>query len=271
MQEPTCQAPIEPACSRLASKTGPNSGLRLCLTHHMQDWRGEQLRPIRVRGPQKGERGNPTAPQMPGPRQVPRLPKQRTWDHSPCKYEGCTLRNFRNGYCHEHLGMLEWGIPLQPLRQPRTDPAEGYHWCSHCKLYRPVEQFGRDTTRGNRPKRLCRPCANESTRKHTEHNRERLNKQRVLRRFGISEAEWDERYARQNGRCALCDGQRRGYRELAVDHDHVTGKIRALLCQDCNLGIGQLKDDPDLLERAAAYIRHHREIVARYEPIEDKL
>jgi hypothetical protein len=44
---------------------------------------------------------------------------------------------------------------------------------------------------------------------------------------------------------------------LSVDHNHVTNKVRALLCDDCNVGIGTLGENPERLEAAAAYLRHH--------------
>jgi hypothetical protein len=55
------------------------------------------------------------------------------------------------------------------------------------------------------------------------------------------------------GPCAIC-GEVRG---LYKDHCHATGRRRGMLCIRCNTGIGQLQDSPELLEKAAAYIRGH--------------
>jgi hypothetical protein len=58
----------------------------------------------------------------------------------------------------------------------------------------------------------------------------------------------------QNGVCAICHGNCTTWKALSVDHDHRTGKVRGLLCQTCNTGIGALDDSPDLLRRALEYL-----------------
>jgi hypothetical protein len=65
--------------------------------------------------------------------------------------------------------------------------------------------------------------------------------------------------AAQGGVCAICRNLETatfggGIRKLAVDHDHSTGKIRGLLCQACNTGLGLFKDIPERMELAAQYI-----------------
>jgi hypothetical protein len=64
--------------------------------------------------------------------------------------------------------------------------------------------------------------------------------------------------AAQGGRCAICGTDTPGtvQRFFAMDHDHETGEMRGLLCYRCNIGIGNLADDPDRLEAAARYHRH---------------
>lgn len=64
-------------------------------------------------------------------------------------------------------------------------------------------------------------------------------------------------YAAQDGRCALCR-ESEANRRLAVDHDHKTGRVRALLCSRCNTALGNLRDDPALMIRAAAYVAGHK-------------
>ena len=59
--------------------------------------------------------------------------------------------------------------------------------------------------------------------------------------------------AAQDGLCAIC----RAAPAEHVDHDHATGAVRALLCFNCNGGLGQFRDDPYLLHEAAFYLKHH--------------
>jgi hypothetical protein len=79
---------------------------------------------------------------------------------------------------------------------------------------------------------------------------------RLRAKYGIGADEFDELLAKQGGRCAICPaevGDKRGM-PLYVDHCHRTGKVRGLLCADCNFGIGKFRDDPALLIRAAEYL-----------------
>lgn len=84
---------------------------------------------------------------------------------------------------------------------------------------------------------------------YTVNRRHRLKKQ-----FGITLDVYNALLQSQNGKCKLC-GQPQPNRDLAVDHDHVTGRIRGLLCTTCNVGLGALGDNEEGLLKALAYIR----------------
>ena len=59
----------------------------------------------------------------------------------------------------------------------------------------------------------------------------------------------------QQNRCAICKVKQEELDyDLVLDHDHVTGRIRGLLCHKCNTGIGLLQDDPDILQNAIDYL-----------------
>lgn len=75
-------------------------------------------------------------------------------------------------------------------------------------------------------------------------------------RFGITLDQYNRLVAEQENKCWICGSHHswNGHR-LAVDHDHKSGRIRGLLCKACNVGLGNFQDRPELLERAAQYLK----------------
>lgn len=79
-----------------------------------------------------------------------------------------------------------------------------------------------------------------------------LNRRRHLRSYGLTPEQFEAMASSQNYVCAICgDYDPKG---LHIDHCHATGRIRGLLCVNCNTGIGSFKDDHRRLERAIAYL-----------------
>jgi hypothetical protein len=75
-----------------------------------------------------------------------------------------------------------------------------------------------------------------------------------IARYSLSVEHYDRMLKRQNGACAVClrppkDGRAR----LCVDHDHQTGAVRALLCNDCNSALGFMRENPEAIHRLAVY------------------
>ncbi len=83
----------------------------------------------------------------------------------------------------------------------------------------------------------------------------------LRRAYGLTPEEYDQLSQQQGGLCAIC-GEREmqvnqyGVKRLAVDHDHETGLVRGLLCNNCNNGLGRFKDNPERLLRAVSYLNH---------------
>ena len=74
-------------------------------------------------------------------------------------------------------------------------------------------------------------------------------------RYGITEDEYWERFENQRGVCKICKRPQKDGRKLAVDHDHLTGEIRGLLCYKCNTAAGLIDDDPVLAEQLMLYLK----------------
>lgn len=80
---------------------------------------------------------------------------------------------------------------------------------------------------------------------------------RLQATYGISETEYERLLHLQHGRCAICQRPYSDAHPLIVDHQHLTGVVRGLLCSECNTGIGLLDDSPVLLAHALVYL-HER-------------
>ena len=88
---------------------------------------------------------------------------------------------------------------------------------------------------------------------------DRRRESKYIKRYGISTLEYIEIFIKQNGVCAICGNPETKtllgiITNLSVDHDHITGDVRGLLCYRCNTGIGKLRDNSDLLRKAADYL-----------------
>ncbi len=80
----------------------------------------------------------------------------------------------------------------------------------------------------------------------------------LWKNYRMTADEFNELWASQDGKCAICEidlaPKGRTPNSVAVDHNHENGAVRGLLCRTCNVGIGYLNDDPDLLIAAAEYL-----------------
>ena len=91
------------------------------------------------------------------------------------------------------------------------------------------------------------------------YNPDRVRRNNLKRMYEITHEEYENMWESQEGLCKICNQPEtvkvKGVTKfLAVDHCHETGKIRGLLCNNCNRAIGMLKDNPEVLRKAASYL-----------------
>ena len=79
---------------------------------------------------------------------------------------------------------------------------------------------------------------------------------RRLVKYGITRAQYEALLAGQDGRCGICEDQIG--ENLRVDHDHDTGKVRGLLCQNCNSGLGLFRENIRVMLNAIEYVTKHK-------------
>lgn len=84
--------------------------------------------------------------------------------------------------------------------------------------------------------------------------REQKNATKFFKLYGITRDQFAEMSAAQDDLCAICKRPPQGKTRLSVDHEHKTRKIRGLLCDPCNTGLGMFQDNPDLLAAAITYL-----------------
>lgn len=114
--------------------------------------------------------------------------------------------------------------------------------CSRCQVVKPASEF-RLRTKGHL-KSHCNRCIALAQR---------------AAKYGITPEEYEAMEIAQAGACSICD--RVPADSLRVDHCHETGRVRGLICHDCNAGIGLLGDDPDRIMRAVIYLTAHIDVL----------
>jgi hypothetical protein len=124
------------------------------------------------------------------------------------------------------------------------------------------DDFGVYTSRENRiyKRKVCKDCRAEQEKYRYSKDpslkakaKDRDWKKNLQRLYGITEAQYNEMVKKQDGKCKICGATSRN--RLNIDHCHKTGKVRGLLCWNCNIGIGYFKDSSNLLDIASKYLQ----------------
>lgn len=198
--------------------------------------------------------------------------------HELCTVEGCGRKHKTRGYCGTHYQQFRRGAPITPVINARDmnppehcteagciQPAAGKGLCQMHRMRVLRHGHTKYTDRKRPPKPCTYPgCQNHLYAKSLCHQHY-IRGERLKKKFGITLLDVDAMLLAQGMVCAICgstskkvDYRSKKLHDFSVDHCHVTGKVRGLLCSDCNRGIGLLGDDPAVLRRAADYIDRHR-------------
>lgn len=95
----------------------------------------------------------------------------------------------------------------------------------------------------------------EASRKHYQENKERKKIYARNYSYGLTNEQYEFLLKTQNYMCAICETHQKDLKmPLHVDHNHVTGKVRGMLCRDCNLALGLLKDSLFFCKNAVHYL-----------------
>ncbi len=101
----------------------------------------------------------------------------------------------------------------------------------------------------------------EKTERYIARNREKVllykKKHNLEKNHGLSWETYEVILKSQNNACAICEKRNQPKRRFAVDHDHKTGRVRGLLCDKCNLGLGHFGDDISLFKQVIFYLKKY--------------
>jgi len=97
---------------------------------------------------------------------------------------------------------------------------------------------------------------------HPTYNRDRYRAHKaearawhIKHKYGLETGQYDSLYAGQNGLCGACS--QFSVKKMCVDHDHITGKVRGLLCARCNIVLGMVKDNDEILRGLIGYLNRN--------------
>lgn len=147
--------------------------------------------------------------------------------------------------------------------------------CTKCNEIKPLTEFFKEKRNtGDKGKGVasrCKVC--QTAAKHQwyldnpnyykQYNKDYYKNHKWESRLGkydMTVADYDALFAKQGFCCAICGTTVNNQcgRDFHVDHDHKTGKVRGLLCHGCNSGIGNLKDNPEIVKKALEYLLNNQ-------------
>lgn len=158
-----------------------------------------------------------------------------------CKINDCDRKIVANELCQYHYDRLR--------RYGDTYTRPSRLNCEDCGVEFQVRKTGKLPV-------VCDACFTE---RHRQAQRADRRRKGLWEYYKMTVEDYKKLYDEQDGVCAICGGKQVGRGQakntLSVDHNHTTGKIRGLLCTNCNTGIGNLKDKIELLEKAIIYLK----------------
>jgi hypothetical protein len=151
-----------------------------------------------------------------------------------------------------------------------------YKICCKCRYNKEIGCFHKDKNRNDGLQTVCKQCSRlysqernakrkEEYKRWYQDNKIKVRNYKLKRKFKISISEYNDMFDEQNGLCAICKKseikKHNGtIQSLAVDHNHSTGKVRALLCSNCNTALGSLKENKDIIFNMIDYIDKYNEV-----------
>lgn len=158
---------------------------------------------------------------------------------------------------------------------PRTDADAR---CAGCRETKPAAEFYSNRHLSSGLMSECRTCSSarsvawerknrvaraEYNREWRKSNPDKVRASKVKSTYGLDAAAHAAMRDAQGGCCAVCHEPLRGGRAECVDHNHASGRVRAILCAGCNKAIGHASENPAVLRALADYVEHWEGVMPR--------
>jgi len=138
----------------------------------------------------------------------------------------------------------------------RVIQVEGTKYCKSCDTTKPIDDFYLRNKTSMVRHSTCKEC--DKKRVKENHDPVAYRNAELQRRYGITQQDYEVMIAEQNNQCAICNTTEPGGRHnrgyFVVDHCHTTGKVRKLLCNNCNTALGLVGDNVDTLHKMINYL-----------------
>ena len=190
--------------------------------------------------------------------------------------------------CKECMNATRARNKAKTAASPKVVPATKV--CRKCRETKTANDFSPAPASADGLYSYCKRCKSLMVKKHRDENKEALNRnarakaatpegrvkqrnQNLQYRFGVGQEYYEARLNEQAGVCAICQRAReQGEKHYSIDHEHdkhdvgrgvafatrtTPPKLRGVLCERCNRGLGLASDDVHLLLRMARYLEHH--------------
>lgn len=140
--------------------------------------------------------------------------------------------------------------------------AEVMRTCRRCAASKAIECFRWQPNKANTNRYLtsvCIECDNSRRRRAHRANPEQSKWTTIKKKYDLTKEQYETLWAQQEERCAVYGCVSSNWdRGWIVDHSHNTGKVRGIVCTNCNLLLGHAKDDAERLRAAANYLEKHK-------------
>jgi hypothetical protein len=132
--------------------------------------------------------------------------------------------------------------------------------CTVCKVVKPFEDFVKRSNRHTGRQPYCKECHNKNTKENR--NAFVMKDYDLKKAYGITMDQYNQMSTEQEGKCKICNVHiseinHKKKKHLCVDHCHKTKKVRGLLCDKCNRGLGLFSENTDRMKRAIEYLTDH--------------